>query len=92
MKKFASFLNKTFGPGKPFNSCNAWGFGGGVGTVWSNDRITVKLFTAHYRRFRPENVVTIEVDGFRIVDELRSKVDFDDLQHLVLEYNSEPAH
>lgn len=65
--------------GKPveFNSCNAWGFGGGVGLRWERAPVRVQVFTAYFRHCNPEPCVTVTVDGIRVLDTLQRGVDWD---------------
>lgn len=42
-----------------FNSCNAWGFGGGVGTCYRKGGCEVRVFNAYYRHAPMEKVVTL---------------------------------
>lgn len=46
------FINKLIAAGfteTTFNSCNNWGFGGGVGSRFTKGETLVRVFTAHYR-------------------------------------------
>lgn len=63
---------------QPFNSCNAWGFGGGVGHVWKSERVIVKVFKAYYRHLPATKNITIReilsADGRNrlVFDEIRT--------------------
>lgn len=43
-----ALLNNGF-KAEPFNSCNDWGYGGGVGTRYTKGETLVRVFTAFYR-------------------------------------------
>lgn len=51
-----------------FNTCNAWGFGGGIGTSYTLGNIEVRIATAYYRHIRPAKYVTVAKNGYRIAD------------------------
>lgn len=44
---------------EPFNTCNAWGFGGGVGHSYKKGDIKVKIGTAYYRHANAEKYITL---------------------------------
>ncbi len=62
------FLDGVFGDGVPFNSNNAWGFGGGIGTKWEADGVVVKLFKACFRHLPGHKVITVTIDRRRVFD------------------------
>jgi hypothetical protein len=66
--EFETKMTELMGPSTPFNSNNKWGFAGGTGVFWQKEKVTVKLFVTGYRHLRSENVVTVTVNGARIVD------------------------
>ena len=70
-------LTALLGEPTEFNTCNSWGFGGGVGHKWENHGLRVKVFTAYYRHLPSERVLTaytIRHDGadVRVFDEIRN--------------------
>jgi hypothetical protein len=64
-----SWLKEHIGEPQPFNTCNGWGFGGGIGTAWSNDKVSVRWGTAYYRHQNPQAFCTVTVGGVRVYDE-----------------------
>lgn len=55
----------------PFNSNNAWGFGGGHGDRFERGPVVVKTFVASFRHLPSTHVVTVTVAGRRVFDELQ---------------------
>lgn len=71
-----------------FNTCNAWGFGGGVGQAYTKPGVVIKVFTAYYRHLPPAKVVVVgEIDAQggqrRVFDELQSGKAFERVLELV---------
>jgi hypothetical protein len=54
----------------PFDTNNAWGFGGAQGTKWVSDdgKIVVKRATAFLRHLSPVHFLSVTVDNRRLVD------------------------
>jgi len=42
-----------------FNTNNAWGFGGGVGTSWTRGNIEIRIGKAYYRHAPPNPFITL---------------------------------
>lgn len=74
---FREKLIAKFGAPEPFNSNNAWGFGGGIGDRWSDTVTVVKVFTAYTRHGNPVKALTITVSGRRVFDEVQGSRMFD---------------
>lgn len=75
--KLVVALTEILGAPVKFNSCNGWGFGGGVGLCWEGRGVKVKVFTAYYRHMKPERVVTLREErpsgwGPMVLDEIRT--------------------
>lgn len=73
-----------------FNTCNAWGFGGGIGQAFTSGTpgVVIKVFTAYYRHLPPAKVVVVgEIDAQggqrRVFDELQSGKAFKRVLELV---------
>jgi hypothetical protein len=67
-KAFVSnLISLGFQPEK-YNTNNAWGFGGGIGTKYTKGNIFVRLGQAHFRHMHPQSYITVTVDGQRAVD------------------------
>lgn len=58
----------------PYNSNNAWGFGGAYGNKYVlKDGKVVKIITACYRHLPSEKVITItNAEGKRVFDEINT--------------------
>lgn len=74
MNELEDYLNGVAGSPADFNSCNAWGFGGGVGKVWTlADGRKVKIFTAYYRHQKSTRVITLRTPrGGFLFDEINT--------------------
>ena len=45
---------------EPFNTCNGWGFGGGVGTSWKHaDGREFRIETAYFRHLPSQKFITL---------------------------------
>lgn len=57
-----------------FNTCNAWGFGGGVGKEYTfANGITIRKGTAYYRHLPSTHFIAVYKDGERVIDEISLK-------------------
>lgn len=73
-----------------FNTCNAWGFGGGIGQAYTSGTpgVVIKVFTAYYRHLPPAKVVVVgEIDAQggqrRVFDDLQGSKTFERVLGLV---------
>lgn len=84
--KLPSSLKKLLPLSGEFNTCNGWGFGGGVGTEFSseNGQVRVRIGTAHYRHLPSSPYCAVYVQGVRVYDE--TKVDTDRIQNLIANF------
>jgi hypothetical protein len=54
-----------------FNTCNGWGFGGGIGTEYTfANGVTLRKGTAYYRHIKSHAFVAVYKDGNRVIDEI----------------------
>ena len=65
---FKTAVTKLLGDPQPYNSNNAWGFGGGAGLIWVRGDLQVKLITCSFRHTAPAKVVTVTVRRSRVID------------------------
>lgn len=46
-----------------FNTCNAWGFGGGIGKQYTKGRLRLREGTAYFRHLSSEHFCRLYLDG-----------------------------
>lgn len=53
-----------------FNTCNAWGFGGGTGIEYTfSNGVTIRKGKAHYRHLPSSPFIAVYKDSKRVIDE-----------------------
>lgn len=62
MKRYLKWKNE------PFNTCNEWGFGGGIGTSYKNGEWEVRKGTAYFRHLKPQAFLTVQQKGKGRID------------------------
>jgi hypothetical protein len=72
-QEFNAKMDELMGPGAPYGGNGEPGFTLVHGTSWTRGTVIVRAFHQTFpfnRRLRPENVVTVTVNGRRIQDSL----------------------
>jgi hypothetical protein len=63
-KQFTDKLLANGFTASPFNTNNAWGFGGGVGTSYKRGKQGVRVGVAYYRHHPPASFMSLDIsDG-----------------------------
>ncbi len=79
---------------REFNTNNAWGFGGGIGTSYTfppRTDVEVRVGKACYRHMKSTKFIAIYVDGRRIFDEDNTTTQRKNAQTVLEKLLSEPA-
>jgi len=83
------WLNQRFGEPERFNTNNAWGFGGGIGLIWRDENIQIKIGTAYFRHLPPKSFCSIVKDGYIVFDKQGATIN--EIKAAIGELEEEPA-
>lgn len=70
---------------EPFNTCNGWGFGGGIGIQYTfANGVYIRKGKAYYRHLPSTSFIAVYKDGNRIIDETSlNKAELAELAELI---------